>query len=293
LERYLRTFPYTLEVPAPPVGEEITDYFLFTLGKGYCDYYATSMVVLARAAGIPARLVTGYILEQPDPEGTEISIAADQAHSWVEIYFPEIGWIPFEPTAGRPAISRTETRPVVGIPELDLSLDFLIEDKTLNSLSWLKWPGLVAASLMVVYVSFLLIMEIRFQRQPADSLLPAIFSRLYLFGQRLGVQSKPGDSSSEYLARLSQGMDHLATRFRWKAVLLDSVDLLVQLDQMYQKHLFKHSFSLEQERALIARIYSRLRIRLVVFWFMIKMARIPVLKRLITIWGSQPESIRV
>jgi transglutaminase-like putative cysteine protease len=60
IENYLRTFPYTLEVDAPPPGRDAADYFLFDLQKGYCDYYATAMVVLARAAGLPARLVVGY-----------------------------------------------------------------------------------------------------------------------------------------------------------------------------------------------------------------------------------------
>jgi hypothetical protein len=56
----LREIPYTLDIPAPPEGRDVVDYFLFDLRKGYCDYYATSMAVLARAAGLPARLVAGY-----------------------------------------------------------------------------------------------------------------------------------------------------------------------------------------------------------------------------------------
>ncbi|MGC9357847.1 MAG: transglutaminase-like domain-containing protein, partial [Anaerolineae bacterium] len=58
IEEYLRTtFPYTLEVPLPPSDQDVVDYFLFDLQKGYCDYYASAMTVLARAAGLPARMV--------------------------------------------------------------------------------------------------------------------------------------------------------------------------------------------------------------------------------------------
>ncbi|MGD8632888.1 MAG: transglutaminase domain-containing protein, partial [Anaerolineales bacterium] len=88
LERYLRTYPYTLDVPRPPIDEDITEFFLFSLRSGYCDYYATTMVVLARAAGLPARLVTGYLADVEAQAGKEVAVTADQAHAWVEIYFP-------------------------------------------------------------------------------------------------------------------------------------------------------------------------------------------------------------
>jgi transglutaminase-like putative cysteine protease len=60
IEAYLRTYPYTLDLPSPKLDRDVVDYFLFDLRQGYCDYYATSMVVLARAAGLPARLAVGY-----------------------------------------------------------------------------------------------------------------------------------------------------------------------------------------------------------------------------------------
>ncbi|HJR81261.1 MAG TPA: transglutaminase-like domain-containing protein, partial [Anaerolineales bacterium] len=52
IEAYLRSYPYDLEVPVPPEDQDVADYFLFDLKKGYCDYYATAMVVLARASGL-------------------------------------------------------------------------------------------------------------------------------------------------------------------------------------------------------------------------------------------------
>jgi transglutaminase-like putative cysteine protease len=106
IEAYLRTYPYTLDVPSFPPDKEIADYFLFELKKGYCDYYATSMVVLARAADLPARLVIGYVSGEYDTHTAQYTIREVNAHSWVEVYFPEIGWVEFEPTAGQPAIER-------------------------------------------------------------------------------------------------------------------------------------------------------------------------------------------
>ena len=104
LQAYLRTFPYTLEVEPPPTGRDVVDYFLFTTQQGYCDYYATAMVVLARAVGLPARIVIGYSSGDYDAETAEYIIREEHAHSWVEIYFPGIGWVEFEPTASQPMI---------------------------------------------------------------------------------------------------------------------------------------------------------------------------------------------
>ncbi len=98
IETYLRQFPYSLDVPAPPSNRDVADYFLFDLKKGYCDYFATTMVVLARSAGLPARLVTGYSSGEYNYTDHRFVVVAANSHAWVEIYFREIGWVEFEPT---------------------------------------------------------------------------------------------------------------------------------------------------------------------------------------------------
>lgn len=108
IEGYLRSnYPYTLAVSLPPAGADVADYFLFDLKKGYCDYYATAMVVMARSVGLPARFVMGYASGTYDPPSAKYVVTAADAHAWVEIYFPGIGWVEFEPTAGRPGIIRS------------------------------------------------------------------------------------------------------------------------------------------------------------------------------------------
>jgi transglutaminase-like putative cysteine protease len=106
IESYLREFPYTLDVPPPAGVADIADYFLFELQRGYCDYYATAMVVLARAAGLPARMVVGYANGRYDVANGRYIVTEADAHAWVEIYFPGYGWIEFEPTGGLIPISR-------------------------------------------------------------------------------------------------------------------------------------------------------------------------------------------
>jgi hypothetical protein len=102
IEAHLRQYPYSLDLPQPPQGRDIVEYFLFELKRGYCDYYASAMVVLARAAGIPARLVVGYASGEYDSANARFLVSAADAHSWPELYFPGIGWVGFEPTGGLP-----------------------------------------------------------------------------------------------------------------------------------------------------------------------------------------------
>ncbi|WP_058951123.1 transglutaminase TgpA family protein [Oceanobacillus picturae] len=110
VEQYFGTNGYvyqTTDVPVPEEDEDYVDQFLFESKVGYCDNYSTSMVVLLRSLDIPARWAKGFtsgevksfnIGRNGDQDLYEVTNA--NAHSWVEVYFPEIGWVPFEPTQG-------------------------------------------------------------------------------------------------------------------------------------------------------------------------------------------------
>jgi hypothetical protein len=76
-------------------------------------------------------------------------------------------------------------------------------------------------------------------------------------------------------------------------MLLETVDLMAQLDEIYQRQLFERSYTIEQERALVVAMYQRLRVRLIVVWFMIKLTRVPVVRKLIIHRESRAEAIRV
>jgi transglutaminase-like putative cysteine protease len=113
IESYLRTYEYDLTVSEPPKDvADVADFFLFDLRRGYCDYYATAFVVLARLAGLPARFATGFAVGNWSPNEGVWVVTEAEAHSWPELYFPKYGWIQFEPTAGRPALARVGSPPV-------------------------------------------------------------------------------------------------------------------------------------------------------------------------------------
>jgi hypothetical protein len=106
IEAHLRTLTYALQVPVPPPGRDGVDFFVFDSKTGYCDYFATAMVVMLRSVGVPARVASGYAVGQQDPATGNWLVRDANAHSWVEVYFPRYGWIEFEPSPIRPTVQR-------------------------------------------------------------------------------------------------------------------------------------------------------------------------------------------
>ncbi|MEP6752813.1 MAG: transglutaminaseTgpA domain-containing protein [Candidatus Dormiibacterota bacterium] len=99
IETYLRkNYTYTLTPPPLPQGADAIDYFLFSSKRGYCEFFATAMGDLLRSIGIPARLVNGFGQGQFDVSSHSYVVRGEDAHTWVESYFPAYGWITFEPT---------------------------------------------------------------------------------------------------------------------------------------------------------------------------------------------------
>jgi transglutaminase-like putative cysteine protease len=80
-------------------GDDIADSFLFEMERGYCEYFATTMVVMLRSEGIPARYAVGYSTGQPRGNDTYL-VRSMNAHAWVEVYFQDVGWVRFDPTPG-------------------------------------------------------------------------------------------------------------------------------------------------------------------------------------------------
>jgi transglutaminase-like putative cysteine protease len=109
LEGYLRdNFTYTTHVDPIPTDQDWVDYFLYESKQGYCDYFATAMVVMLRAEGVPSRVASGFAPGDFD-QNTGLSIVRENhAHSWVEAYFPRYGWITFEPSSIRAIPPRVE-----------------------------------------------------------------------------------------------------------------------------------------------------------------------------------------
>lgn len=108
IEHYFSRNGYTYEtngIPVPGADEDYVDQFLFETKIGYCDNFSTAMVVMLRSLDIPARWAKGFtsgeLVEPGNEEELDVyEVTNANAHSWVEVYFPDAGWVPFEPTQG-------------------------------------------------------------------------------------------------------------------------------------------------------------------------------------------------
>ena len=100
IEEYLRqNYSYSL---TPPQAAFDSPYaaFLFSVRSGYCQHFAGAMAILLRFNGIPARVAVGFTSGERDKDGWYV-VGRNNAHAWVEAYFPSVGWVPFDPTPGR------------------------------------------------------------------------------------------------------------------------------------------------------------------------------------------------
>ncbi|MCY3779156.1 MAG: DUF3488 and transglutaminase-like domain-containing protein [Chloroflexi bacterium] len=107
IETWLRqNIEYSESISAPPPNVDTVEWVLFDARQGYCTYYATSMIVMLRHLGIPARLAAGFSQGTYDSDSGQYIVREREAHTWVEVYFPGFGWIEFEPTSAQAPIHR-------------------------------------------------------------------------------------------------------------------------------------------------------------------------------------------
>jgi transglutaminase-like putative cysteine protease len=103
-----RNTRYSLKAPPLRLGADAVDQFLFEDRVGFCEQIGTSLVVMLRSLGIPARLAVGYLPGERNPFTGLYEVRASDAHSWAEVWFPGTGWQGFDPTASVPLAGDSE-----------------------------------------------------------------------------------------------------------------------------------------------------------------------------------------
>ena len=260
IERYLRTnYTYTLDISAPPLGRDPVDYFLFDLGKGYCDYYASAMVVLARASGVPARLVVGYVGGTYDPAQAVYTVHEADAHSWVEVYFPTIGWVEFEPTASQPGFLRVGTGAA--------PLPYTPPERTQQPLAWLwRWltglPAFLPWAGAAILLGLLVVSIYRFARDWNDPRPPAVrrIGRVYQAMQTRGLkilklEFRESQTPQEFVEALkAQYLAEKSQRYTE-----DVVSDIEKIAGLYQLSVFSEYAPSKKDANLAEKAWSRLR----------------------------------
>ncbi|MFQ6021574.1 MAG: DUF3488 and DUF4129 domain-containing transglutaminase family protein [Acidiferrobacterales bacterium] len=96
---YFREQPFFYTLNPPPLGIDPIDEFLFDTRRGFCGHFASAFVTLMRAAGVPSRIVTGYLGGEFNAAGNYWIVRQADAHAWAEIWVPQRGWLRVDPTA--------------------------------------------------------------------------------------------------------------------------------------------------------------------------------------------------
>ena len=113
-----RNEAYFYTLSPPQLGDHPVDDFLFRTRRGFCEHYASAFAVLMRAAGIPARIVTGYLGGEINPLGNYMIVRQSDAHAWTEVWFSGEGWVRVDPTAAVSPL-RIESGIGAAIPRTD------------------------------------------------------------------------------------------------------------------------------------------------------------------------------
>ncbi|MCB0061279.1 MAG: DUF3488 domain-containing protein [Caldilineaceae bacterium] len=233
VEQRLRRIPYNDAIAAPPSDVDPIEYFLFDIQEGYCDYYATAMVTMLRTLGIPARTASGYAEGVYDEEAGLYLVREEDAHTWVEVYFPSYGWIEFEPTPGESSLNRPSGEDALpandplnpannDVPDFNeppfmedemlmnqqfgdgLQDEFLAGDNS-GFGGWPWWVWMIVTPLVLVLGLWGLRFLPGFRPLAFTADLPAIYyERLQRWTQRLGIRFTESDTPYEQGQRLGR-----------------------------------------------------------------------------------------
>ena len=227
IESHLRdtsVFSYNLDPPATQGGSWPIVDFLTRTRSGYCQYFASAMGALLRAAGIPARLVSGYGPGTVDdsrsrPGAALHEVTSSDAHVWVEAYFPGYGWVPFEPTPDglyQPISRGAGPSGQTGIPTPPPSSAATPTPRSRTTpppdngaapagpTGPTMPPGMVAGVLVIGVLIAAVVGLRRWAAHPRT--LPALWRRVGVIGAVVGVRRRDSETYGAYVNRLSSAL---------------------------------------------------------------------------------------
>jgi hypothetical protein len=235
VQNWLRdNIEYNDQIDYPPADTELVDYFLFETQEGYCNYYASSMAIMLRSQGIPARLARGFASGEFLAEDGFYRVRARDAHTWVEVFFPNYGWIQFEPTViiepivrpegedgadgeDEPIFVEDEDKPLLdGLTDDEKDLEGLLEDEDPfgDGAPVDTFGGLLGGNLTLPFIGglFLIVTAAvavlfagRYNRT-VESNVERSYARLVNWGQWVGADIRPNFTPYEGAEALSQAV---------------------------------------------------------------------------------------
>jgi hypothetical protein len=262
IEQYLRnTFPYTLDVPLPPAAQDLVDYFLFDLRKGYCDYYASAMAILARVAGLPARLAVGYATGSYVLNSDRFNVTQADAHSWVEVYFPGIGWVSFEPTAGSPPINRSGQAAQGTTPTPTVTPPTGTSHSNLGELTGIIIVGILLMAAMLWWlIDMLYIRQLKPQATARE-----VYRRLNRYARLLQGEMDGGETPYEFASLLSRRVNEITSHGFRSIGAIASEEVRIVIDEIVHISYRPAETYARVSRGMVKK-WTRLRWRLRLVW---------------------------
>ena len=219
VQRWLQVHTrYRLDIPADPPGVDAVDYFLFERREGYCEHIASAMAVLLRAVGVPARFAVGFDVGHHNLLTGYYEIHEADAHSWVEVDYPGVGWVEYDPTHDVPAaapglgarfiapqvfaaIGRFLARVVPGpVKEAGRAVGLALAAGA--GAAARSWPGLGAGIFVSGVALVLWRRRRRSRRDPPPAGAAAAFLSVCRVFERRGLPRPPHRTAGEHLAAL-------------------------------------------------------------------------------------------
>jgi len=210
INRYLIAHhTYNLQAPLLPSGADAVEHFLFETREGSCETFASAMVVLVRAAGVPARLVTGYTSGTYNLLTGYYEVRNSDAHAWVEAFIPRVGWIDFEPTPGfiTPDSAAAQARGRWLVRDA-LSWTTQWIGRSLSGFGGMRWSYEAGSrtdvlwSAVAVLLGGLIVARRRPQMEGAGNGMFAAYSRMLSAFERAGISRPAHQTPREFVDRV-------------------------------------------------------------------------------------------
>jgi transglutaminase-like putative cysteine protease/tetratricopeptide (TPR) repeat protein len=222
-------YRYSLHPGTAPDGDQLS-YFLFSSKKGYCTYFAFSMCLMLRSIGIPSRVAAGFFIQPNSGALDYYPVRANMAHAWVEVFFPDYGWISFDPTTTKVADGesvqfsnnpggedfykllneiidkRSTLVPAEAVSKAAAPASAIVEFAQ-SAYSFLKKFWLLL-SIVLIAISFAAVklnreLAIRHSRNPRKIIL-LLSRRLYRLLAASGMKRRTQESAKQYVERLQE-----------------------------------------------------------------------------------------
>lgn len=202
---------YDLDAPVPPDGQDAVDHFVFEGRRGFCEQIASTLVVMLRAVGVPARVAAGYTPGERDPFAGVYVVRGDDAHAWAEVWYPLSGWQSYDPTASVPLAGDTQSRGSLGGP-----IAAAVGSLAVEALRWL------VPAVLVGLTGWGVVALVRRRRRTVASPAWAAQARFERLARRAGVAVRSSDPNPVVAERLAAARPAAADAARAAAGALDT-----------------------------------------------------------------------